>query len=272
MIHYALQETLSAEEASLISETITAAASQLRVAAKQQSLDELSLGSTIHEGSTTLLSIGDPSWHTKFLSRVSPILRKHHEIVLAHINLRTQKIPVRQLRVAQLKIQLKRDLATVAARKIIEVPVFSCGPYLFIDTIELVSSQTSPTQLYLQAQLEQSRYDLSCPGTTIRIAPLTSQGGNQSPVLQLHILQAERINPSSSASNQLFELTRQKVAPRSANEDILHIPISHAKIRAETHFTIGEDGDQRTERVFTVETLPWSLRMITAKSSPRDID
>ena len=203
MISYAIQESLNTDEQTLIASVINTTASQLRIEAKQRKLSEFTGGVALHDKSTTLLSVGDQAWQTKFLSTVSPILRKHHEIVLAHIPIRTQKIPVRRIWLARLRAQIKRDVAMVAARKIIETPVFSCGPHLFIDTIELISSHKEPTKLHLQAELDASMYNVTCPASILRISPLHIQSSSgTTPALQLHILQPNKLNNSSS--NQLL--------------------------------------------------------------------
>ena len=269
MIVCAIQTNLSESERGLIERLVDTAAREQRLQVKLHPLSRIASLSE-DKAITTLLSVGDTLWHTRFLGAASPLLRGNHDLVLAQITPRTTKIPIPRLREAALQRQIKSEMQIIAARKIAKMPVYSCGPYLFLRSLELTSHQTLTTRVHITAGLGKSTYQLTCPGSHIRLHPYDQPNNEAAPSLQLHILQGTTTKPT--ADNAILSIVKDAIPLQNQLEDVLHIPISQAEIRSESELHFEHNNEQRIGRHFKIETLPWQLRVITPKSSPKDID
>ena len=269
MIIYAIQTSLPEAERELIERHVSAAAQEQRLQVRLQPLSRIPSLSEDQE-ITTLLSVGDSLWHTRFLGAASPLLRGNHDLVLAQITPRTTKIPIPRLREITWQQQIKSEMQVIAARKIAKMPVYSCGQYLFLQSLELTSHQTLATRIHITAELGKTTYQLACPGSHIRLHPYNQPGNESAHSLQLHILQSTTSKPSTD--NTLLSIVKDSIPLQNQLEDVLHIPISQAEIRSESELHFEHNNEQRIGRHFKIETLPWQLRVITPKSSPKDID
>lgn len=269
MIIYAIQTNLPDAERELIERLVDSAAREQRLQIKVHPISRIANLSEQKE-ITTLLSIGDILWHTRFLGAASPLLRANHDLVLAQITPRTTKIPIPRLLEATLRRQIKSEMQIIAARKIAKMPVYSCGPYLFLQSLELTTHQTLATRIHISAGLGKSSYQLACPGSHIRLHPYDQPNNEATPSLQLHILQGTTSKPKNDSA--LLSIVKEAIPLQNQLEDVLHIPISRADIRSESELHFEHNNEQRIGRHFKIETLPWQLRVITPKSSPKDID
>ncbi|MCC7543192.1 hypothetical protein IT415_00580 [bacterium] len=269
MIVYSIQDSLQQSDRTKIVQLIDAFAQDLRLQVKHVAISELETRQS-QTHIATLLSIGDALWQARFLGAVSETLRNNHDLVLAHITPRVQKIPIAQIQATVLKSQFKQELQTIAARKITRMPVFSCDNHLFLNQLELTTGQTASTTLAIDATNGNSRYHLRCPGSIVRLIPLQSSDSDPGTLLQLHILHEG--SPKARHTQPIFRLVKEQMHVRQDQEDVLHIPIKKATIHTETSLLFENDPHQRTSRQFSIEILPWKLRVITAKNTPQDID
>ncbi|MEI7818531.1 MAG: hypothetical protein WCI47_00230 [bacterium] len=264
-----MQSDKTGEEALFLRDCLTSQANRLRLNSKYISLEKLSAflqASTDHD---TIVCVGDQSWYTEVLTAIGHVLAHNNEIILTRIVPSIQKLP-RQLHQYVLSNAIGKELNRIAARKIVSHTVFSCGNQLFFDSIELICKDNSPTDFQIDASGPTSHYNVRTSATSLRLQTMQSPEHQNIPLLQLRaeIIQSRKTQPMPDFI--LSTIKRRSIT--QDREEVLHIPILKATIRTHSPLALANNPTIQLGSHIVINALPWELKTIIAKSTPRDID